>query len=247
MPRQRRPRGQAPGGHAGKNGADWRKPAGQVFDIVSQRSLASLKKRLGLNTEIHNFYDLSTATAVTSIASGWTKVPTVGDCPVIATGNTNLTRVGDSIRITKIVWKFGVSSLLTSAYGARVRLILAKQTLGPAATGGSNLSANSGLVMQNNTVFDSQYAAQMEDSGINIVMDRVVQLSLAASGSTPSVTWEFEQKGFHMKWNTSDTAGSIADVTMGDLALWACYDNGPGTITGAPVLSVTRRVEFVDN
>jgi len=225
----------------------WRQHAGKLVDIGGQAGLSRLKKALGLNTEMHNFYDLSTATAIASIASGWTKVNTVGDCPIIAQGNTNLTRVGDSIRITRILWRFGVSSLLTSAYGARVRLILAKQTLGPAATSGSNLSANSGLVLQNNTVFDTQYAAQMEDSGINIVMDKTVQLSLAASGSTPSVTFEFEQRGYHMKWTTGDTSGSVANVTMGDLALWACYDNGPGTITGAPVLSVTRRVEFVDN
>jgi len=223
----------------------WRQHAGKLVDIGGKAGLTKLKKALGLNTEDHRFYDISNAAVVPGVAAGWATAGLTGLPPVIVQGATNATRVGDSIRVTRMHWRIGILQGAAQAAATRVRIVGVARKLSEGA--GMAASIQNNQVFNTNALLDSQFSPNMVSDGISVFFDRTV--TLGTSTAEPAAhTLDVVKSDFHMVWTQADTTGVLANLCEGEADLWIAYDsNLSGVLASPPTYTICRATEFVDN
>jgi hypothetical protein len=215
----------------------------KFFDELGNRALNALKKRLGLNTENHRFYDTVGVTAFPANTSGLTQIASP---PIIPQGTTNATRVGDSIRVENMWWRIGMSSTTAATTGTRVRLIVAYRKLSQGA--GMTGFVTAAQILNQVQAFDGPYSPNLASDGITILEDKTVFIGLYST-DTAAHTLHLHVPGHHMRWTAADTTGALANLCESEVTLWAFYDDATngGSVSASYNYEWFRETEFVDN
>jgi len=228
-----------------KSKKTWRQHAGQLVEIGGRAGISKLRKALGLNTEDHQFFDNTGAGAIPGVGAGWATAGTCGLPPVIPQGATNQTRVGDSVRVTRMHWRVGIQSGTAQANGTRVRVVGVRRKFSEGA--GMTASIQNTQVFANNALLDSQFSPNMKNDGVSVFFDRTFNLGMF-SAEPIGQTFDVVLEDFHMRWTQADTTGVLANLCEGEVGLWIAYDsNLTGVLAAPPAYNVTRVTEFVDN
>jgi len=215
----------------------------KFYDELGNRALATLKKRLGLNTENHRFYDTVSPSALPASTSGLTQIASP---PIIPQGNTNSTRVGDSIRVEKMIWRLGVSTTTGATSATRARFICVYRKLSQGA--GMSGFVTAAQILNQVQAFDGPYSPNLASDGITVLWDKTIDLGLYSSDICTH-TLMIPVPGHHMKWTAADTTGALANLCESEVTLWAFYDNatGGGGLAADYNYQWFRETEFVDN
>jgi len=233
-------------GAANNKQMTWKQHVGKLVDIGGRSGIEGLKKRLGLNTEDHIFQDATTLAVIPGVGAGWAAAGTAGAPPIIPQGNTNQTRVGDSIRVTRMYWRVGITSNVLQTVGTRVRVVGTVRRYSEGA--GMSSAVPNTSVFTSTGLLDSQFSPNMKNDGIRVFYDRTV--TIAAPGvDNVGHTLEIELNDIHMRWTQADSSGVLANLCENEMTLWISYDSNASGGLGAdsPQYNVTRTTEFVDN
>lgn len=162
----------------------------------------------------------------------------------IPQGTTDSTRIGSRIEIKRIQMKFKFSALAASTGPCQIRFIFLK--VGDMA--GTNPGSGSVLISPGN--IRSMYLQENDQTrAFTIIKDKTFKLSAVSSGDqtiTKEWSWTYKPKGCHsVEWLTSDTTGSLANMTKGNFLGYIMYESVP--VAGQqPTLYQYTNVEWVD-
>jgi hypothetical protein len=188
-----------------------------------------------LNTELHHFYDNITPGLSTTCAI-------VMAPPVIAQGDTNAQRVGDSLRVTRNSYNVRLANNSTTACTIYFRVIFTYRHQGYY---GTPIDVND--VLQSTTSIQSFHSPNLTGNDIRILSDRTYAVESAVTGkSTKYFPVEFVLSEQHMEWQITDTTGLGSNLNSGAIECLAYYTSA-GTVTGVPTMSLLRETQFVDN
>lgn len=209
--------------------------AGKFVDHLGAAAVKKLKEKLGLNTELHRFYDNLTIAPTTTLTV-WMPPP------VIAQGTTNATRVGDSCRVTSNKHKIVLSNQSTTACVVFFRLIATYRHEGYY---GTPIDVND--VLQTTGAISSFHSPNLSGNDIRILYDKTIGLESQVTGVCRKyVEVDFALSEQHLEWQISDTTGANSALNAGAIE-WCVMYGSLGTVTGAPAVLIQRCVEFVDN
>jgi len=197
----------------------------------------SYQKKCGV--EVKEYEIVSNFTVGTTIAAAFN--PLEGQ---IAQGLTDQNRIGAKVEIKQIKFRFTFNNAAASTCPTRLRLIVLK--LGE--MNGTNPAAS--LVLQTGTNIRSQYTQENDQTrNFTIVKDKLIKLSGLNSGDSNVVkdwSWNYRPKGCHsLEFNSSDTAGTLANMTRGNFLFYMMYESLP-TVTQVPSVNVYARVQYID-
>lgn len=210
----------------------WRKAAGDAVGKMGQAAIERLKERLGLNTEVKQFFDNYPSTALT--ASFAAKL----DVPAIAEGTTDLTRNGSSIRVTRTSIRGVVRPNATDTSARLVRVVA---VYNPWPNGTPTAIAQ---LFNNTGAIDSVYSADLDATDIVVIYDQTFNVGPAIQAlSNHAIHIEDSRLEHHMVWKSSDTAGTSSNLLQGGISVFAIEDAGANFAT----IELHRVTEFVDN
>jgi len=215
-----------------------RKAGGQFLDHLGKAAVDKLKVKLGLNTETKYLYDAIGGSVLTNVLSAAMVLP------VIPQGVTPVTRVGSSLRITKLRYNYSISAASTTTGAVAVRIIFAYRNIAP---GASITAAN---LLQTTSDSNSLYAYGFltKTLGIRILSDRLHYVGVPSSDiGTVCDSFSWAPETFEVEYNLGDTTGVVANVLRGDIVMMVMYGAVAGTLGTAPSIAVDRVTEFVDN
>lgn len=207
--------------------------AGAKFvDELSSRAVTALKSKLGLNTE-ENYIDANlSTTATTTMASRLT-------FPSIPQGNGVSTRIGRSVRITRIELRLQVAAAATATTGNTTRVICTRNTNAGVAIAAQTLASTT--VISSPIVVDTV----THDNGVYIMDDFTIETAAPAGGiSTAWYQHTYRSVDWHLTWPSSDTAGTPAATDCGVFNIFWMVD---AIATAAPIYTGSVRVWYVDN
>jgi len=162
----------------------------------------------------------------------------------IAQGTTDNTRIGSRIEIKRIQMKFKFTALAASTGPCQIRFIFVKLGDMP----GTNPASGSILESTGNIrSMLTQTNDQTRD--FTVIKDKTFKLSAVSSGDqniTKEWSWTYKPKGCHsVEWLSSDTTGSLANMTKGNFIGYIMYESVP-VAAQQPTLYQYTNVEWVD-
>lgn len=209
--------------------------AGKFVDHLGAAAVKKLKEKLGLNTELHKFYD-NLSLAPTTTLTVWLPPP------VIPQGTTNPTRVGDSCRVVSNKHRIVLSNLSTTACTVFFRMIATYRHEGYY---GTPIDVND--ILQTTTAISSFHSPNITGNDIRVLYDKTVGLESSLTGvARKFIDVNFDLHEQHLEWQVSDTTGANSALNAGAIE-WLFMYGAIGTVTGAPGILVQREVDFVDN
>jgi hypothetical protein len=203
------------------------KAGAQFIDHLGRAAVERLKGKLGLNTELHQFNDGVGSTGFTTSCLHY-----MGP-PIIPQGTTNSTRVGASIRVTRMRIAIGLAPAATQASSCVCRVIGIVRRL----YNGVDLTPAQLQSVPSNVL--SAQAPDFPRLGGQILFDKSITVGVSTSdvGST-SFVHEFEPRDYHMLWDEADTTGANANLIQGEVAIFAYQGLNDGTIVAAPTITI---------
>lgn len=222
-----------------------RKAAGAAIGGLANLTLTALKKKLGLNTELHYFDNTPALITVSTTLNNFF------DPCVIAQGTTDTTRVGNSVRIDSIDFRFQLKSVATSTQeqDSLIRIIIVNWGKAPTASRGANfIVAATGNIL-------APYSITGAAQGVHVIYDKMFCLGADSSmvggtgfspGSPTSIyeEWVWRPAAHHIQWTQTDTTGVEANAVSGWIGVWMMVDGNAGS---GPAANCWARVRFVDN
>ncbi len=209
----------------------WQIHGGALFDSMSNAALQRLRDRLGLNTE-ENYVDMALTTTFTSTFASKTTTP------AIAQGTGIGSRVGASIRLTRIELRVCIAPAPTQTASSVCRLIMTRNR----ETG----TASAANTVQTTTDVSSPLNHQFTDLGLELLLDEAFPVGLAANGAVwfKRVITDRQMPDMHMIWPDSDSAGTSGALNEGAINLWGAVD---AVNTASPIITGRLRLCYVDN
>lgn len=197
--------------------------------LLKGYALLKLKQKLGLNPE-SKYVDVAGTTTATG-----TLVSRIA-APTIAQGNTNQTRNGATVRISKVETRISIVAHPTATTPTTIRIIQVRNKRAASVQVADILQTTTDIA----SPLQSDYAA----NGVVILKDMVVCLGTATGGDGCQwVEWTHQGLSDHMVWPDSDTTGLPSAVEQGCISTYWMVDN----VSTAPVFTAKSRYWFVDN
>jgi len=197
--------------------------------------IKQLKKKLGLNTENKN-YDVSGTQAITGACAPWL-TPTAS----LAQGNTNITRSGNSLRITHWKLRGTIYNAAANVNYQQVRVICTFMANSPTA----GTVVTPAQLLQTTTNIVSPYNTDLE--GVRVIYDKIFVIKPQITGQVVVVPFKFKWSPSydmgHVQWTDADTTGLVANMTKGIIRIFIFDDQG----ANHPSVDYYSRVHFVDN
>jgi len=202
---------------------------GKAFAHLGGRALKILKSQLGLNTE-SKYLD-----TVTSTTCGAATLTAFQNPIIIPQGLTTVTRIGDSLRLTRMNIRGFITHNAADTAGQLVRILITYQ---PKSPGASILAASD--MLQDVTNVNSPLAQNL--SGLTVLWDKTFMTS---TNVNPIQTFKYKYAplNHHIRWGTGDTTGAQAALEEGCIRIFTLSHNGVNTDSCA----MYTRVYYVDN
>lgn len=199
-----------------------------ALNALKGYALAKLKQKLGLNTEEKHADTNSTTTATGTLASRIAS-------PTIPQGDSDSTRTGSQIRITRVDTRIVITPA-TAGTPTACRIIQIRH-LQPTAPGLGN-------ILEDTTRITSPLNEQIHNYGIQVLKDITVPVNNVTGGGSTIVEWTHRGLSDHMVWAETDTTGLPSGTIKGLIATYWMLD---ANFSVAPVFEGTSRYWYVDN
>lgn len=197
--------------------------------LLKGYALLKLKQKLGLNPE-SKYVDVAGTTTATGTLQSRIAAPT------IAQGNTNQTRNGATVRISKVETRISIVAASTATSPTTIRIIQVRNK-----RAGSVQPTD---ILQLTTDISSPLQSDYVANGVVILKDITVCLGTATGGDGCQwVEWTHTGLADHVVWPDSDTAGTPAAAEQGCISTYWFVDN----VSTSPIFTSKSRYWFVDN
>lgn len=217
-----------------------RKGRSSTWGAVAVRGLGGLalkvlKKKLGLNTEVHYQDTIDVAAALTTTFTTFqTSLLT------IAVGDSVSTRTGRSIRISSIHIRGSLRAVAAATDACRVRIICFYQ---PYCTTAGAFLTPADVLEDNTAALDTPY--DMNATGYRILMDQTFVVSpYGQDGSIKQWSFHYTPLSHHVEWTSADTTGAANNLLRGFIRFCAATD---AVSTHEPTNESYARIKWVDN
>lgn len=204
--------------------------SGTTFvSLLKGYALLKLKQKLGLNPET-KYVDVAGTTTATSTLQSRIAAPT------IAQGNTNQTRNGATVRISKVETRISITAASTAVLPTNVRIIQVRNKRAaqvPVAD-----------ILQTTTDITSPLQSDYQANGVQILKDITVCVGAKEGNGSQWVEWTHTGLSDHVVWPDSDTAGTPGAAEQGCISTYWMLD---GAFDVAPTFAAKSRYWFVDN